>query len=148
MQPHQSTITILNNLISVNKERITDYQKAIEHLDTGSKEERMIYGKLIDQGLKFIEELKIYVYLLGGSIEQASGAHGVYHTWATLREEYQSQKFLNTDATEYYLEASITTYKKAIETTVAEVGTKEMLKRQADLLQLAYAANKAKKVAF
>lgn len=138
MNAHQNTITLLNDLIIVNKQRINDYQKAIDNSVPRNGDSIIVYSKLIDQGLKFVNELKNNIYLLGGQIEYRPDAnHTVYNVWSTLRDEFQSQQIINIEHCEYYREAALKTYEQALAADYPERDIKEMLKQHHSLLKSA-----------
>jgi uncharacterized protein (TIGR02284 family) len=87
LQHIQHQISALNDLIKINNDRITGYQKALEDSDdTGLI---LLFNEYIDQSKNNVTELKEYIHVLGGQPADGTTLSGkFYHTWVNLKAAF------------------------------------------------------------
>jgi len=87
MNMHEHTecqISALNDLIRINKDRITGYRQRMATTPDDDVEE--LLSDLIYQSYQHIEELTYNVYELGGNPARTNGMPGkFYHSWTDLK---------------------------------------------------------------
>ena len=77
-------ISALNDLIRINKDRITGYRQRMATAPDDDMEE--LLSDLIYQSYQHIEELTYNVYELGGNPARSNGMPGkFYHSWTDLK---------------------------------------------------------------
>jgi len=87
LQHIEHQISALNDLIKINNDRITGYQKAIE----GTEDETLkkLFAEYIDDSKKYNTELIDHIHVLGG--DPASGttiAGKFYHAWIDVKAKF------------------------------------------------------------
>lgn len=81
----ESIAAILNNLITINKERIVGYKEAIH--DTKASHIMIIelFKDIISQSGRYIEELKEKIHEIGAEVSDKTITAGfVYNTWMDI----------------------------------------------------------------
>ncbi|GAA3964467.1 ferritin-like domain-containing protein [Mucilaginibacter dorajii] len=87
LQHIQHQISALNDLIKINNNRITGYQKALE--DTDDTNLVLLFNEHIDQSKNYVTELKEYIHVLGGQPADGTTLSGkFYHTWVNLKAAF------------------------------------------------------------
>jgi uncharacterized protein (TIGR02284 family) len=77
-------ISALNDLIRINKDRITGYRKRM--VTTPDDDLEKLFSELIFQSYQHIEELTYNIHQLGGNPARNDGAPGkFYHSWTDLK---------------------------------------------------------------
>jgi len=87
LQHIEHQISALNDLVKINYDRITGYEKAIE--GTEDDDLKALFPKYIEQSKKNIAELTEHLHVLGG--EPATGttlAGKFYHTWIDVKARF------------------------------------------------------------
>jgi len=87
LQHVEHQISALNDLIKINNDRVTGYQKAIE----GTEEQKLkkLFEDYIEDSKKYIGDLTEHLHFLGG--DPASGttlAGKFYHTWIDVKAKF------------------------------------------------------------
>ena len=87
LQHIEHQISALNDLIKINNDRVTGYQKAIE----GTEEQKLkkLFADYIEDSKKYIGDLSEHLHVLGG--DPASGttiAGKYYHTWIDVKAKF------------------------------------------------------------
>jgi uncharacterized protein (TIGR02284 family) len=76
---------ILNNLITINKNRIVGYKEAIHDTNESQEKIRGLFKKMVDQSENYIDELKEKIKQLGGEVTDKTITTGlVYNTWMDI----------------------------------------------------------------
>jgi uncharacterized protein (TIGR02284 family) len=87
LQHIQHQISALNDLIKINNDRITGYQKALE--DTDEPNLVLLFNEHIDQSKNYVNELREYIHVLGGQPADGTTLSGkFYHTWINVKAAF------------------------------------------------------------
>ncbi|WP_461453300.1 ferritin-like domain-containing protein [Mucilaginibacter sp.] len=87
LQHIEHQISALNDLIKINNDRITGYEKAIEGTEDPTL--KKLFEDYADDSKKYNSELKDHIHVLGG--DPASGttiAGKFYHTWIDVKARF------------------------------------------------------------
>ena len=87
LQHIEHQISALNDLVKINYDRITGYEKSLE--GTEDDDLKTLFAEYIEQSRKNIAELTEHLHVLGG--EPATGttlAGKFYHTWIDLKARF------------------------------------------------------------
>ena len=80
-----SIIDILNNLITINKNRIVGYKEAVHDTDESRQKMRELFKEIAGQSENYIEELKEEIQQLGGEVTDKTITTAlVYNTWMDI----------------------------------------------------------------
>ena len=90
LQHVQHQISALNDLIKINNDRITGYQKAIEGTDDLSL--KGVFEGYADQSRGYVNDLNDYIHLLGGSPTDGNTLSGkFYHAWMDVKSAFSKK---------------------------------------------------------
>jgi len=87
LQHVQHQISALNDLIKINNDRITGYQKAIEGTDDISL--KSVFEGYADQSKGYVNQLNDYIHLLGGQPTDGTTLSGkFYYAWMDVKSAF------------------------------------------------------------
>ncbi|OOQ59332.1 ferritin-like domain-containing protein [Mucilaginibacter pedocola] len=115
LQHIQHQISALNDLIKINNDRITGYQKAIEGTTDASL--KAVFTGYTDQSRGYVNELNEYVHVLGGSPADGTTLSGkFYHTWMDVKSAFSKKDDHSVlSDCEYGEDIAKTAYRKALD---------------------------------
>src|ERR1044071_1170529 len=86
MEYSQATIEILNDLIQINNDRITGYERAIEELTQKDSDLKVIFASMIDQSREARNALGKEVQVLGADMDKGTTNSGkIYRAWMDVK---------------------------------------------------------------
>jgi uncharacterized protein (TIGR02284 family) len=135
---NEKNVEILNDLIKINNDRITGYQKAIENTDTLEAELKTLYARMVEESYEYNRELSEQVVKLGGEPATESTAPGkLYHAWMDVKATFSGHDNKSTlAACEFGEDAAQKAYAKALEKDSAlPADTYDLIARQKSLLR-------------
>lgn len=92
MEQSQATIEVLNDLIRINNDRITGYERAIEELQQKDYDLKIIFATMIDQSREAKIALGKEVQVLGGDMTTATTNSGkIYRAWMDVKAVFTGQ---------------------------------------------------------
>ncbi|HTB51133.1 MAG TPA: PA2169 family four-helix-bundle protein [Ferruginibacter sp.] len=81
-----STTEVLNDLIMINNDRITGYERAIKELEGKENDLKMLFLSMIDESRQLIMTLGTEVEVQGGEIEHSTTNSGkIYRAWMDVK---------------------------------------------------------------
>ena len=84
LQHIEHQISALNDLVKINNDRVTGYEKAIEGVT--DPDLKMLFTEYIDDSKKYIAELRDHLHVLGGDPSTGTTLAGkFYHTWIDVK---------------------------------------------------------------
>ena len=118
MENNQKVAEVLNDLIQINNDRISGYEKAIKELKNVDVDLRGIFTAYIDQSRNFWNALGKEVQTLGTDMDKGTTANGkIYRAWMDVKALFTGhdrQTVLNN--CEYGEDAAQKAYKSALDT--------------------------------
>jgi uncharacterized protein (TIGR02284 family) len=115
LQHVEHQISALNDLIKINNDRVTGYQKAIE----GTEEQKLkkLFADYIEDSKKYKGDLIEHLHVLGG--DPASGttlAGKFYHTWIDVKAKFSKKDTVSIlSDCEYGEDVANTAYRNALD---------------------------------
>lgn len=86
MESNQKVITILNDLIRINHDRIVGYEKGVEELKDEDADLKTLFHRYAQESRQYAEELTHEVTRLGGNPADGTTNSGkVYRVWMDLK---------------------------------------------------------------
>jgi uncharacterized protein (TIGR02284 family) len=83
---NEKVITVLNDLLRINHDRVEGYEKAIAELKSEDADLRTLFTRYINQSRGFSEELTREVTRLGGKpAESTTNSGKIYRVWMDLK---------------------------------------------------------------
>jgi uncharacterized protein (TIGR02284 family) len=137
MQNTRETIEVLNDLIQINNDRITGYEKAIRETKPEDDDLKILYATMIAEGHRNKIALATEVQALGAEIEQGTTTSGkIYRVWMELKAIFTGNSRMtilaNCEAVE---DATQRAYHAGLEHKGLPAYIRELLVRQKEALQ-------------
>jgi len=87
LQHIEHQISALNDLIKINNDRVTGYQKAIE--GTEDQKLKKLFAEYIEDSKKYNGDLSEHLHVLGGDPANGTTLAGkFYHTWIDVKAKF------------------------------------------------------------
>ncbi|HEY1871396.1 MAG TPA: PA2169 family four-helix-bundle protein [Chitinophagaceae bacterium] len=145
MENNQKVAEVLNDLIQINNDRISGYEKAIKELNDVDEDLRGIFTAYIDQSRNFRNALGKEVQTLGADMDKGTTSNGkIYRTWMDVKALFTGhdrQTVLN--SCEYGEDAAQKAYKSALDTQNLPAYLFALINRQKDELKKSHDEIKA-----
>ncbi len=145
MENNQKTIEVLNDLIQINNDRITGYEKALKELKGEDDDLRSLFTSFIDQSRNLRNALGTEVQTLHADMDKGTTSSGkIYRAWMDIKELFSGhdrQTVLNN--CEFGEDAAQKAYKSALETENLPAYLFALISRQKDELKGAHNEVKA-----
>lgn len=153
MTTNQKLTSVLNDLIQINNDRITGYEKASKEIENIDIDLKAVFSKMADESRKYKSELTQEVTRLGGEPSTDTTNLGkIYRVWMDVKVTFSGndrQTVLN--SCEYGEDAAQKAYKDALASDAEiDAGTRQLitnqqasLKTSHDLIKKYRDANKA-----
>ena len=145
MENTKATIETLNDLILINNDRITGYERALSDLKEDETDLKYIFTNLIGESHQFKMELATEVAALGKDIETGTSTSGKLHrTWIDVKTAFSGHSKKSVlEECEFGEDATQKAYKSAIEDEGVPAYIKDILTEQEVSLKAAHDKVKA-----
>jgi uncharacterized protein (TIGR02284 family) len=137
MQNSIETIEVLNDLVQINNDRITGYEKAIRETKPEDDDLKILYATLIAESHRNKIALATELQALGGEIEQGTTTSGkIYRTWMEVKAIFTGNSrrtiLANCESME---DSTQQAYHSALEHDTLPAYIRELLVRQEEALR-------------
>jgi len=89
MATNEKLVTVLNDLIEINNDRVTGYNKAADETKDIDVDLKAIFYKMADESRNYLSELKQEVARLGGEPAEGTTNSGkIYRVWMDLKATF------------------------------------------------------------
>src|SRR6478609_7732822 len=89
MQTNEKLISVLNDLVKINNDRVSGYEKASAETETIDVDLRAIFMGYANDSQKYANELALEVKRLGGeSAEGTTGLGKIYRAWMDVKSTF------------------------------------------------------------
>ena len=86
MQNKKEIIEVLNDLVKINNDRITGYERAIKETPEADSDLKPLYASMIAESHKIKITLAMEIQLLGADVEKGTTAGGkIYRAWMDVK---------------------------------------------------------------
>lgn len=86
MKTNENDVSVLNDLVAINNDRVTGYQKAIGELEKGDTDLEAVFNEMIGHSEQHLSALKERVRSLGGDPEDGTTTSGkIYRVWMDIK---------------------------------------------------------------
>ena len=145
MENNKDVIEALNDLIEINNDRITGYERALKELKDGSSDLKTLFEGYIDQSRNIRNELGTEVQVLHGTMAQGTKTSGkIYRAWMDVKAVFtghdRHEVLENCEAGE---DAAQKAYKSALNTEGLPAYIVELISKQQTELKGAHDEVKA-----
>ena len=137
MEKSKEVIEVLNDLVMINNDRITGYQRAIKELKPDDEDLKSLFDQMIVESQQIKSDLAHEIQVLHGDVETGSTEMGkIYRAWMDVKAVFTGESrhtiLSNCEAGE---DAAQRAYKKALETDRLPAFLRDLLTRQQAILQ-------------
>lgn len=145
MENNQKVIEVLNDLIQINNDRVTGYERALKELKDDDSNLRTLFESFIDQSRNIRNELGVEVQTLKGKMDDGTTASGkIYRAWMDVKAAFTGHDHHTVlENCEYGEDAAQKAYKSAINTEDLPAYLKELITKQQQELKGAHDEVKA-----
>ena len=133
MENNENTIDVLNDLVKINNDRITGYEKAIEDSKSDTHDYHSLFNEMIQQSKRYKDQLINEITALGGKADYDSTTNSgkIYRGWMDVKSTFQG----NTDKSalelsEFGEDAAQKAYKEALSEDDLPQSVRQMLENQ------------------
>ncbi len=123
----------LNDLIKINHDRITGYEKAVEELKDGDLDLKATFNKMADESRKYKSELTSQVLKLGGDPAEGQTVPGkIYQAWMDVKAAFSgNDRKATLESCEFGEDAAQKAYRTALATDAEmDVETRQLITDQ------------------
>lgn len=141
MITNEKTISVLNDLIQTNHDRIAGYEKAISEASEMDMDIKAIFNKMIQESRQNNIELANEVTALGGEPATSSTIGGkIYRIWMDVKTTFSSSdRHAILDSCEYGEDVAVEAYEDALQSEAEmTVVLLNLITRQKAGIQLAH----------
>ena len=137
MEKAKEIVDVLNDLVMINNDRVTGYQRAIKELKPGDADLKSLFDQLIIESQKIKSQLANEIQVLHGDVEKGTTEMGkIYRAWMDVKAVFTGEDrhsiLSNCEAGE---DAAQKAYKKALETEKLPAFLRDLLKEQQETLK-------------
>jgi uncharacterized protein (TIGR02284 family) len=141
----KETIEVLNDLVTINNDRIVGYERALEETKTEDADLKQLFTSMIDESRKIRVDLAGEVQALGGEFEAGTTASGkLYRAWMDVKAVFTGHSrhavLANCERGE---DAAQNAYKEALEENTLPNYIRTTLESQKQILRASHDRIKA-----
>jgi uncharacterized protein (TIGR02284 family) len=116
MQTNEKLIEVLNDLVKINNDRITGYEKATEEAGSNDIDLKSIFTKLANDSRTNIRELSNQIEKSGGEVSRETTVPGkIYRAWMDVKAAFSgSDRKTILSSCEYGEDAAQKAYESAL----------------------------------
>ena len=116
MATNEKLISVLNNLVEINNDRISGYEKAEEETKAHDSDLQGIFHSLANESRNFVRELTQEVIKLGGEFSTGTTNKGkIYRVWMDIKATFAgNDRQAMLEACEFGEDAAQKAYEEAI----------------------------------
>ena len=126
-------VEVLNDLIKINNDRVTGYEKAADESKDVDVDLQAIFHKMADESRKYVAELSNRVSDLGGEIENGqTGLGKLYQAWMDVKATFTGKdRHAILASCEYGEDAAQKAYRDALATDAdMDTATRQLITTQ------------------
>ncbi|WP_127127279.1 ferritin-like domain-containing protein [Pseudoflavitalea rhizosphaerae] len=142
MQHNEDMVSVLNDLIRINNDRINGYEKAIRETKDANDDLKSVFRRMADESRQHKAELILEVKKAGGEpVEDASTASGkIYRAWMDVKATFSGKdRHSVLAACEFGEDAAQKAYQQALEDDgTAGADIKQLVLKQKSALKASH----------
>ncbi len=141
MESNEKLVEVLNDLIEINNDRITGYEKAADETKEVDVDLQAIFHKMADESRKYKSELVNEVSRLGGEPSTGTTNSGkIYRIWMDVKATFTGKdRQAILESCEFGEDAAQKAYKLALESDAdIDVDTRQLITSQQSSLKTSH----------
>jgi uncharacterized protein (TIGR02284 family) len=145
MEDNKKVIEVLNDLIQINNDRITGYERALKELKDESSDLRVLFEGYIDQSRNIRNQLGTEVQALHGKMDDGTTASGkIYRAWMDVKAAFTGKDRQTVlENCEFGEDAAQKAYRSALNTEGVPAYLSQLISKQQEELKKAHDEVKA-----
>jgi len=145
MENNKKVVEVLNDLIQINNDRITGYERAIKELKDESADLKTLFEGYIDQSRNIRNQLGTEVQTLKGEMDDGTTGSGkIYRAWMDVKAVFTGHdRHTVLENCEFGEDAAQKAYKSALETEDLPAYLVQLISKQQIELKAAHDEVKA-----
>jgi uncharacterized protein (TIGR02284 family) len=145
MENNKKVVEVLNDLIQINNDRITGYERAIKELKDESADLKTLFEGYIDQSRNIRNQLGTEVQTLKGEMDEGTTGSGkIYRAWMDVKAVFTGHdRHTVLENCEFGEDAAQKAYKSALETDDLPAYLVQLISKQQTELRAAHDEVKA-----
>jgi uncharacterized protein (TIGR02284 family) len=93
MERNERAAEVLNDLVRINNDRITGYEKSLSKADEKDADLRNIFSRIGQESRNYTRELVDQIHRLGGEPASGTTAAGkIYRTWMNVKSGFSNSE--------------------------------------------------------
>ena len=141
MVTNEKLVDVLNDLIQINNDRTTGYEKAMEEIENIDVDLKSIFSKMANDSRSYKAALANEVTNLGGEVAEGRTVSGsIYQAWMSVKATFSAKdRQAALESCEFGEDAAQKAYKEALESD-ADMTTevRQLIANQKDELKSAH----------
>jgi len=140
MTPNEKDIEVLNDLVQINNDRITGYEKAADESRDIDVDLRSIFARMAEESRQYKSELISLITGLGGEPASGTTASGkIYRPWMDVKATFTGKdRHAILASCEYGEDAAQKAYKEALAEDGVSVEVREVITKQKSSLRTSH----------
>jgi uncharacterized protein (TIGR02284 family) len=137
MRNNDSLIEVLNDLVRINNDRITGYEKAAEEVDIENEDLKTIFHKMANDSRENVKELSQLIEKSGADVSQETTLPGnIFRAWMDIKAAFTGSRKSILSLCEYGEDAAQKAYEEVLSSD-AEIDTesRQLIMSQKSLLR-------------
>ncbi len=116
METNEKLIEVMNDLIEINNDRISGYEKATAAVDATDVDLKTTFRKMADQSVGYKNDLSAEVVKAGGEVAQGTTSLGkIYRAWMDMKNTFSTNDRQSTlESCEGGEDAALKAYRDAL----------------------------------
>lgn len=145
MEDNKKVIEVLNDLIQINNDRVTGYERALKELKDENSDLRVLFEGYIDQSRNIRNQLGTEVQTLHGKMDDGTTASGkIYRAWMDVKAAFTGKDRQTVlENCEFGEDAAQKAYKSALNTEGLPAYLSQLISKQQEELKKAHDEVKA-----
>lgn len=145
MEDNKKVIEVLNDLIQINNDRVTGYERALKELKDDSTDLKTLFENYIDQSRNYRNALGTEVQALHGTMDDGTTNSGkIYRAWMDVKAVFTGHdRHTVLENCEFGEDAAQKAYKSALNTEGIPAFLLELITKQQQVLREAHDEVKA-----
>lgn len=136
MKKNENDVSVLNDLVAINNDRVTGYQKAIDELENGDTSLATVFNEMMGHSEQHLSALKQKIRAMGGDAENGTTTSGkIYRVWMDIKAAFSgNEQKTALESCEYGEDAAQKAYDNALKEDISE-DARRLITSQKDSLK-------------
>lgn len=137
MKKNENDVSVLNDLVAINNDRVTGYRKAIDELKNGDTGLATVFNEMMGHSEQHLAVLKQKIRAMGGDPEDGTTTSGkIYRVWMDIKAAFSKNESKTAlENCEFGEDAAQKAYDNALKEELSEEARQLVTEQKAALKQ-------------